>query len=245
MAFQCSSAAQTQDEIRSGRTCKVNYAEASPDDDIDDADADRLVYNAQQSEATRLPDDIFKSLPSDDRRQWIGFSDEAKKSIIASLGTKPAPSAGSRRRRRINKAEALPDDEASIHSDQSEVSEDHNPSINVNQAETSPPATTASSTDATKNAHPADVRRMLSKQSKSKITAKNVNWSLAERPLDDSSADASYTSDHGYDLNGGYQSDHESASDHEPSDLQRMLTVMATAVDDYADSSSSDDEDFW
>ena len=79
------SAAQTADEVRSTRRVNstiVNVHQTNLTDDFQSA----LDINKVEQDL-RLPDHIYNQFGLEDRKQWSGFSNEARRKFVTALST--------------------------------------------------------------------------------------------------------------------------------------------------------------
>ena len=139
------------------------------DNDDDNDDSHSLSIHRTDTRP-RLPDDLFSGLSSDDRKAWIGLSQEAKQQIINRFApSNSAPRSTPTSRQRVNTV-----DQTEFNSDQQDSGSIDSSATTVVQANTSSSSQSTNSSSATavnnvvSDAHPGDVRRVLSQKSASK-----------------------------------------------------------------------------
>ena len=247
------SQAETQDH-QSGRSLKSTayVTEVTEPDNSDDL-TDTLAIN-RADVRTRLPQPLFEGLSDDDRRGWIKMSAEGKAKIVGQLRPVDLPKEGTvTRTRKVNFA-GTASEQTEPHTTDDDAEAALSAALSVNKAVTSPsaPSTTKKATSqsgtkpvskrtatkqaAIRDAHPADMRRLLASRPageappvEANATQQHFNVHWNPLPGDDDSL--SYLGD--ADDDSSIESLHLDAM---PS---TMLEAMYTSVDDYADDDSS------
>ena len=248
------SQAETQDH-QSGRSSSLKssayFTEVTEPDGGDDVN-DTLAIN-RADVRTRLPQPLFEGLSDEDRRGWIKMSAEGKAKIVGQLRPVDLPKAGTvARTRKVNFA-GTTDGQTEPATTDDDAEAALSAALSVNKAVTSPSATstakkaapqsstkpaskrTAAKQAAIRDAHPADMRRLLASRPageappvEANTTQQHFNVRWDPLPGDDNSL--SYLGD--ADDDSSIESLH---LDNMPS---TMLEAMYTSVDDYADDES-------
>ena len=161
------SAAQTADEVRKTRQVNQTIVDVNLSS-IDDDTSPLEIHKVDQ--ALRLPDHVYNQFDLEDRKQWSGFSDDARRKLVSALhpkrsDTNPRSSGASSRprpKRSVNTTTVSSEDS----NDNSSV--DHGPdstssdNLEVNQVQTN--------NGTVPTAHPGDVHRSLATSNPPKST---------------------------------------------------------------------------
>jgi hypothetical protein len=165
------SSARTHDEMRLARSRSAYVLDTEPSSDPYDMDAlaGLIVNKMEQKERPRLPDDKFKLLSGEQKREWASLSDDLRKILISGAPNK---------QRSVHFAAADTSDDKDSPSDTQDTAETDpedafnqaiSPDLDVNAAQSKRKPRPKKLAEA----HPADPRRALSPQNKV-VTSYNV-----------------------------------------------------------------------
>ena len=167
---EAAKAVDRERSVRSRRQANVMEITDGSDDEHMEEFNQFQAWKAQQSPAARIENDVWASMDNNSKKSWTSISAKDRAAILEST----------KQERKVNFADSQSQSDNEEEEEQSEEvppSDDDGPKMEANATKTIQEANEAKG-----NAHPGDLRRVLSKKpsatpkEKTKVKQYNVNW---------------------------------------------------------------------